>query len=262
MSSVSDISIYPYLKKLRIPLYIHPHIHLKLLIFNDALAFHTSGNITQSGLGLQPRHNIEIGCQVEISYSDWGRIYELLSKSTRVDDAIYQTVCKYCEENGSKAPPLPPLKMPKVADKRFSKLSLPSSPNPELLFQFYQAPNKNDDADTEAAAFMHDLTLYQIPPSLGREEFFSTLAERFKNHAFIQAIVQLIQGEGSARFGLVNEWLTANCSDKPTPFRWEMKIVTHRLYEWLEYFFREITWDVPGDHSMVIYWNQVDDAED
>lgn len=197
---------------------------------------------------------ISIGCQVEINFSDWREIYEILNESTCVDDAVHEIVCKYRDENVLKSLPLPPLAIPKEADKRFSRLSLPSSPNPESLFRFYQTLNGADRADTEVAAFMHDLALYQIPEGLEREEFFKTLGERFTTHAFIRAIVQLIRDEGSARFGLVNEWLTTNCSDKPTPYRWEMKSATRCLYGWLDFFYAEISWDVPGSHSMVIRW--------
>lgn len=254
-SGASDVSVYPYLNELRIPLYVHPRIHLKLLIFNDALAFHTSGNITQRGLGLQPQQNIEIGCQVEIDFTDWSKIYEILNESTRVDDSVYDEACIYLDENKSKSPPLPNLKFQAKSDKRFSKLSLPSSPNPEELFRFYEAPEEVGSGDAEVAAFMHDLVLYRIPEGLDRVAFFQILRERFVNHAFTRAIVSLIQEERSARFGLVNEWMTTNCSDKPTPYRWEMKSVTRRLYDWLDYFFPEISWDVPGAHSMVIRWS-------
>lgn len=255
VSGASDISVYPYLNELRVPLYVHPRIHLKLLVFNDALAFHTSGNITQRGLGLQSGHNIEIGCQIEVGYSDWSKIYEILNESTRVDDVAYNEARRYIEENRSKPPPLPSLRLQAKSDKRFSKLSLPSSPNPEELFRFYEAPGEVGGGDAEVAAFMHDLVLYQIPEGLDRRTFFEALGERFVNHPFTRAIVSLIQEEKSARFGLVNEWLTTNCSDKPTPYRWEMKSVTRRLYDWLDYFYPEISWDIPGAHSMVIRWS-------
>ena len=66
----------------------------------------------------------------------------------------------------------------------------------------------------------------------------------------------LIKNERSARFGQVNEWITELCSDKPTPYRWELKSSTNKLYDWLDYFFDEISWDVPGRHSQVIYWDE------
>ena len=103
-------------------------------------------------------------------------------------------------------------------------------------------------------AFAHDLILYQVPPGLARDEFLSALRDNFKSHPFVRAIVKLVQQEKPARFGLVNEWIQANCSDKPTPYRWEIKENTHILYDWLDYFFEEIKWDVPGRHSQVIRW--------
>jgi hypothetical protein len=258
VSGVSDTSIYPYLKERRVPLYIHQSIHLKLMIFDDSLAFHTSGNITQRGLGLYPQHNIEIGCQVEINHSDWRHIYEILNQSRRVDDDVYNAVCKYRDENLSKSPPIPQMNLPADIEKQFSMLSLPSSESPEELFHSYQSPGCED---SDIAAFVHDLILFDLPTGLERVAFFQFLETRFREHPFIQAIVEFIRGAGTARFGLVNKWITDNCSDRPTPYRWELKSITRRLYDWLDYFYQEISWDVPGAHSMVIRWTDVEPGD-
>ena len=127
VAGVSDLDVYPFLRDQRVPLYLHSRIHLKLFTFNDSVGFHTSGNVTQRGLGLHSEHNIEIGCQVELTYGDWAKIYELLNQSSRVTDAVYDAFCAYRDTNASSPPPLPPLVIPDEADKRFSKLSLPSS---------------------------------------------------------------------------------------------------------------------------------------
>jgi hypothetical protein len=66
--------------------------------------------------------------------------------------------------------------------------------------------------------------------------------------------MELIKKEKNARFGLVNEWLQQNCSDKPTPYRWELKATTRCLYDWLAYFFPEISWDRPS-YSMILRWS-------
>src|SRR5262249_54640128 len=52
LTAASDLAIYPFLRDRGIPLYTHSEIHLKLFLFTDALAFHTSGNITEKGLGI------------------------------------------------------------------------------------------------------------------------------------------------------------------------------------------------------------------
>lgn len=67
-------------------------------------------------------------------------------------------------------------------------------------------------------------------------------------------LVEFIKEQKSARFGAVNDWIHSKCSDVPLPYRWEIKENTNILYNWLDYFFDEIRWDVPGVRSQVIYW--------
>ena len=52
VSGVSDLEVYPYLDDLGIPLYINSRIHLKLTIFENDKAFHSSANVTHRGLGI------------------------------------------------------------------------------------------------------------------------------------------------------------------------------------------------------------------
>lgn len=252
ISRVSDLEIYPYLKEKRVPLYINPSIHLKLYVFDDADAFHSSGNITQKGLGFAAKSNIEIGCMVHLTHEDWENIYSVLQESDRVDDMMYARAVEYLQENDKTSRKVPHLDLKPSQEKQFSLLSLPASPNPESLYNFYQTRHSNDEGMT--TSYVHDLIYYEIQDNLSQNIFFQQLKDKFTKHPFVQAIVNLIRQEKSARFGLVNEWIQENCSDKPTPYKWEIKKNTHYLYNWLEYFFDEITWDRPN-YSQVLRWN-------
>ena len=251
INRVSDLEIYPYLKEKRVPLYINPSIHLKLYVFDDTQAFHSSSNITLKGLGITSRSNIEIGCMVRLAHEDWENIYSVLQESERVDDLMYEKAFEYLKENDKTSRKIPPLDLKPSQDKQFSLLSLPASPNPESLYKFYQTRYSNDEEMTNS--YVHDLIYFNIQDNLSQSIFFQQLKEKFTKHPFVQAIVNLIRQEKSARFGLVNEWIQENCSDKPTPYKWEIKNNTHYLYNWLEYFFEEITWDRPN-YSQVLRW--------
>jgi len=254
ISGASDLDIYPFLKELKIPLFIHPHIHLKLFVFDDQWAFHTSGNITKKGLGLSYKHNIEIGVHVSLNHDDWKNIYSLLEESRRVDDDLYAKAKKYVDEHARDQPKLPPLKIHEVDSKPFSRLSLPASDHPDILFTFYK---DNSAKQSPVASHMHDMLLYHIPPNLDRDDFFDHLRDRFTNQPFIIALATFIrEAEDARRFGEVTAWLQDNCTDRPTPYRWELKEVTARLYDWLEYFFDEISWNIPGQRSQVIRWSE------
>lgn len=252
LTGVADLAIYPYLKERRISLYLNDRIHLKLYVFDGSSAFHTSGNITQKGLGLSPHSNTEVGCLVRLHMRDWEQILRILQESLRVDDAVYEQALQYLGAHERQPHSAAQLQLRPTADKRFSILSLPASPSPTCLYDFYNAAD-DERHDEMTAASVHDLLLYQIPEGLEKEAFFTTLRARFRAHPFICAIVALIKEHQSARFGLVNAWLQQECSDKPTPYRWELKENTRTLYTWLEYFFEEISWDRPR-YSMVIRW--------
>lgn len=230
-------------------------VHLKLFIFDTNLAFHTSGNITKKGLGLGKNINVEIGCQVLLGYNDWKNIYELLDASFTVDDDIYNKAKAYLLNNKLTTPTAPPLDLAPTLDKYFSKLSLPATESPETLYAFYKDPEQHLHALNNPSAFMHDLALYKIPTGLSQEDFFMVLKANFLSHPFIEEIIKVIKKDSPLRFGAINAWITHNCSDKPTPYRWELKFGTRCLYSWLDYFVKEITWDRPS-HSMIIYWNK------
>jgi PLD-like domain len=254
VSQVSDLEVYKDLKNQGIPLYRHSSIHLKMLVFDQNWAFHTSSNITKKGLGLADKPNIEVGVQIRLETNDWIQIQKLLASSIRIDEVLYERFVKYKADNKTKSDPLPPLQLDLGLEKDFSKLSLPATQSPNQLYEIYERPDKFKDEEDLYAAFVHDLVLYDVSNDVSREDFFQQLGKNFKAHLFVQKIVGLIKREGSARFGKVNEWITEHCSDNPTPYTWELKESTNKLYNWLDYFFDEIHWDRPN-YSQVIYWN-------
>lgn len=254
VSGISDLDVYPFLRDKGIALYLNQTIHLKLLVFASNWAFVTSSNITGKGMGLTEPYNLEVGCRTDLGREDWQAIYQLLGTSFRVDDEIYQKAVTYRGTNLKPLGTIPDLDLTPKQNLQFSILSLPTTDSPSELYALYTS--KEPIPAANVTAFMHDIALYNVLPGMEEDTFYSYLCNNFKSQPFIQAIVELIREAGSARFGLVNEWLQSNCSDKPTPYRWELKPATRRLYDWLEHFYEEISWDRPR-HSMVIRWKEV-----
>ena len=251
----SDVEIYEDLKARDIDLYYHPSIHLKMLVFNQNWAFHTSGNITQKGLGLGSDPNIEVGAQIRLREKDWEEIQKILRDAVLIDEELYKKFSEYTEKNKFKPAPLPSLDLDPVELKPFSIFHLPAIQSPEKLYEIYENPNSYRDDDELFSAFVHDINLYKVDSGLDKEEFLYQLGVRFQTHPFIQGVAGYIKEKESVRFGEMNAWITSQCSDKPTPYRWEIKEATNKLYDWLAYYFRkEITRDVQGTHSQVIYW--------
>jgi hypothetical protein len=255
VSGVSDLEIYEDLKARNIPLYRHSSIHLKMLVFNQNWAFHTSGNITQKGLGIGENPNIEVGAQIRLEIKDWIEIQKLLAGATLIDEALYEVARQYREANKSKTDLLPPLRLEAKEDKAFSILSLPAIQSPEKLYQIHQEPEAFRDEADLYSSFVHDIALYNIGNNLNETHFLHQLSQNFKAQSFTEAVVHFIQEKQSVRFGEMNAWITDHCSDKPTPYRWELKVTTNKLYDWLAFFYDEISWEIPGAHSQVLYWS-------
>ena len=254
VKGVTDLEIYEDLKALGIPLYHHPNIHLKMLVFNQSWAYHSSGNITMNGLGLSERPNIEVGAQIRLEEKDIVELHKLISNAVRIEDHHYEEALVYKRENKTQRAPLPPLEIKPATDKSFSRFSLPAIQTPECLYEIYLEPEAYQDKEDLFDAYVHDVVLYQIPDGLNRKDFFHQLETSFKNHPFIIELVNIIASKPSTRFGEINIWITNHCTDNPTPRRWDLRSTTNKLFDWLSFFYENIYWNVPGNHAQVIYW--------
>lgn len=253
-SGVSDPNVHAVLKEMDVPLYINDNIHLKLFIFEDEIAFHTSANITAKGLGLGANRNVEIGCQLTLVRNDWLHINDLLDTSSRVTDEMYLKAQQYVDDNKNLCPPLPPLVLPaSVGIHPYSRQSLPQCKSPEELWNFYSGIA----CDDAPSACIHDLWVYKVTKEhKSKAEFFHQLGNNFRTQPFVKALVAYLEERKSLSFGAVNSWITNSCSDRPTPSRWEVKPATNKLYNWLTCFYNEISWSKPN-HSQVIFWNNL-----
>ena len=260
ITGVSDIEVFSYLKNCGSQLYINPDIHLKLYIFASNAAFTTSGNLTLHGLGYAENPNIEVGNMVLLTSSDWNRIYEVIDASRQVDDTLYQHYKQFLEQHPRPAPitPLPNLLTPA---RLYTISSLPATESPEALAEFYFDQNSKRFSSEVVRRGMHDLHKFQIPPDLAKTEFDDRLSTAFKSVPFVTEFVEYLKQHGTLRFGAVNNWIHEKCEDVPLPYKWEIKENTRILYNWLSHFYREIDWNIPGEHSQVIYWLGSDHEE-
>jgi hypothetical protein len=251
---VSDIDIYPLLKKRGIPLYIHNAIHLKIFLFDSDRAFCSSANVTSMGLGLKDQGNFEAGALVTLQFDDYLELKRLRDDSLLVTDDIYEAYRNQLDGIQLPTSTIPKVHLPSIADKRFLLSMLPATESPDILWQYYSTlgtTQLNKDAQHRV---VHDLCNYKIPTGLTQNELGQRLREGFRNNPFILEIVGLIKQKGSIRFGEVNDFIHRTCRDVPLPYRWEIKSTTANLYNWLAYYYTEITWDRPN-YSQVAYWN-------
>ena len=101
ISGVSDIKIYPFLKKNNISLYHHDSIHLKVFIKEKKHCLFGSANITLAGIGLSSNPNLEIIGKEKINkkkYLEFEKLFN--SKLCRViNDDFYNQMKLIRDEN-------------------------------------------------------------------------------------------------------------------------------------------------------------------
>ena len=99
ISGVSDIEVYPYLKKYNIKLYHHNSIHMKIFIKNKKDFLFGSANITEAGLGIGKYPNDEVIGFESLEDKFYKKFENIRRKSLIIDDGYYSEMKKLKEEN-------------------------------------------------------------------------------------------------------------------------------------------------------------------
>lgn len=235
ITGASDLEIYPFLKEKGITLYRNPRVHLKAFVNNGTKAFIGSANISQRALNTPAllKYNYELAtiCD-DLSLDD--RLYFNLieAESVLVTDLIYEQIKSQLPEKVSAFPKESDFKIDiQFPDKDFSISSLPMTYNIETLYRIYET--REGLHEVELNCSLHDLAIYNIPLGLSIPEFKKRLKSNFFNHPFIRAFLTNIDNEGEVYFGGAKDWIHKNCSDVPTPRKWEITENIQILYRWI-----------------------------
>lgn len=255
VSGVSDLSVYELLTDRGCKLYANARVHLKLYVFESDIAFSTSGNVTDRGLGYcnPEQANVEVGSEVPLNAADWTELFRLIASSRQITPDVYDRFSRYVEQQPApERHAVPDLFGPA---KVFTLALLPATETPSLLADVYLAGDRTEyDAELLRRVY-HDCGVFDIRSGLSRSEFDIALGNGFRQNAFVKDFIAFLRLHGSLRFGAVNDWIHQKCEDVPLPYRWEIKSNTRILYNWLEHYFPEITWSRPN-YSQVILWRE------
>ncbi len=236
VSGVSDIEIFDFCKKNNITLYRNPRLHLKAFISNFEKCFLGSANITSKGINIpeNPIHNYELATIVDnLSIEDRLYFNIILNESSLITDNIYQQILKQIPEAKARFPKPSKFKIGiEYPDKNFLISSLPMTYDLDILQSIYKEREHPDEVELNCA--LHDLALYGITFGLSEIDFVERLSVSFFKHPFIIGFLDQLDEKGELYFGEAKAWIQNNCSDVPTPRKWEITSNIQILYRWIE----------------------------
>lgn len=232
----SDLEIYPYLKSKGIALYRNSRLHLKAYLDQYKRCFLTTANISSRALNLPDysAYNYELGTIVEeLAIED--RLYFSIieSESILITDNIYQQIIEQIPEKKKEFPDEDEFSIKiEAPDKDFLISALPMTYSIETLFRIYEDQEYINEVEVNCA--LHDLAIYGIPLGLPSAEFRQKLSAAFFSHPFINAFLKNLDVTGEIYFGAAKGWIHKNCTDVPTPRKWEITQNIQILYRWIE----------------------------
>jgi len=248
----SDLEINPYLKAKGITLYRNSRLHLKAYLDEYKNCFLTSANISSRALNLPlySNYNYEIGTVVEnLEIADRLYFQIIESDSILITDNIYKQLSEQLPEKKKEFPDEVEFHFKfEAPDKDFLISALPMTYSIETLYRIYE--DKEFVNDLELNCVLHDLAIYKIPLSLPSTEFREKLTEAFFSHRFVKGFLQNLESTGEIYFGTAKDWIHKNCTDVPTPRKWEITENIQILYKWIVKLGNgRYKVDVPGSHS-------------
>lgn len=234
----SDLNIYPWLKERGAYLYINPLLHAKILIKDSTSAILSTANITQTGLGVGRKGNIEAAILINsLSLESRAWLHQLILDSIYVQDSFYEKIKLQVSKHESIKLIPEGMEMEEERDcQAFLISNLPMSESPIALIERCQKFADGieaglDKADVNCA--LHDIALYKLNIADPSDVLVTELKKQFLAQPFICALSNFIVT--SRFFGEVKEWVQLNCANVPVPKRRDLTQHIQILFAWLSF---------------------------
>lgn len=259
ISGASNLGVFELLDSQRIPLYINYRLHAKIFQFRDRSMLVGSSNATCRGLGMLAESdcNIEVSSFVQdVGLHDEHELRLLRDNCIRVDSDVvraFQAAIRELPDNSAKSELDFAIYSQFLSRRRFLLSDLPSVNCPRTLIDTLLQHDGPICALPPKVLF--DCITLHINERMSEKDLESHIRQYFTGNLFVRFVVNEIRRNGSMSFGAVTSLVHTHCRDVPCPNRGDVKICVQNLYNWLVYFFQDLTWYVPGQRSQVIRSN-------
>lgn len=254
ISGASDIGVYPYLRERKIPLLIHPRLHMKLIVADNNVVMMTA-NISTRGLGLGSPCNLECAREperVESTYME--ALAQALHDGSVVNDEYFKALSAYVSQHCSLTASLTAGRKNDDAEQGLFRLSnLPHSTTPSDLLKTLKllSESRTDSIDSVTfEAAVRDCCLYNLVHEDCIESLRVQLRTAFVNHPFIVALQAFLQKPRF--FGQIKSWIREVLVDEPKPSSKSLTPVVQRLFAWITELLGEDFYCCQPNHSQCI----------
>ena len=215
IAQVSDLNAYEYCKKKGWKFGIDQNLHSKAFIFDERDVILGSANLTDKGLSLTKKGNIELGTIVTPGPVDLKRLKNMMSDIFWMDDKTYDVLKKFLESHEK------PKKELKWPDEIKNIIQKPI--NHLWVNELFYTPAPPNGSLKE---FTHDLDL------LGDID-----GSNFSDSRFYKWFKEQLARDydGYKNFGWITEQLHKSLLDQPPPYRSDIKFYVQNLISWIEF---------------------------
>lgn len=220
----SDLEVYTFLAKRKIPFYIKNDFHGKLYYLSNKGLLMGSPNFTSKGLGLIEEPNDETSVILHESDKNYQYINNIFANATLVSHDLFEEIMDYVKSH------------PKIENQKYEwpeniKLKLKNDTDEYFLVdEWFHSSGLNDN---NSENITHDISLLGANDIKDNVDELKKLFCRSKPYRWL--ISNLKKNNFELRYGTLSENLHNTFSDVPPPFRKYVKHLLSNLLAWIRY---------------------------
>lgn len=236
LRGASDTEVYPFLHARGWALKLHSRLHAKLIIADMRKAIVSTANVTEAGLGLAHRPNVECATGIDLTGADQRWVLNLVFQSPQVNDAYYSAFKDHLASlRASPSNPIPEFDPTTLEDYPGARSAqLPVSDSPVWLVSRLVSLRKFGVSSLDPETLrqvLHDVSLFSLNVESSPEEHLRILRENF----FALPTIVRLQGflQSKRYFGEIKDWMRTHWVDDSPPSRRELTRFVQVVMAWL-----------------------------